>query len=91
MASSRRRFLLSAVAVGGASIARRTAADTGPAAAGETTNVAAANEQTENAFAYRRNWGRWGANDQMGAVNLITPPKRAAAARLVKTGRTAPG
>jgi kynurenine formamidase len=43
---------------------------------------------SENAFVYRRNWGRWGANDQMGAVNLITPQKRAAAAALVKTGRT---
>ena len=31
----------------------------------------------------RNNWGRWGADDQMGAVNLITPQKRAAAARLV--------
>ena len=34
-----------------------------------------------------RNWGRWGADDQVGAVNMITPEKRAAAARLVKTGR----
>ena len=42
----------------------------------------------ENAFEYRRNWGRWGADDQMGAVNLITPAKRAAAAGLVKSGRT---
>ncbi len=22
------------------------------------------------------NWGRWGADDQLGAVNLITPEKR---------------
>ena len=36
----------------------------------------------------RRNWGRWGANDQVGAINLITPEKRAAAASLVRTGRT---
>ena len=36
----------------------------------------------------RRNWGRWGADDQVGAVNLITPGKRAAAARLVRSGRT---
>ena len=36
----------------------------------------------------RRNWGRWGADDQVGAVNLITPQKRVAAAGLVKTGRT---
>jgi kynurenine formamidase len=32
------------------------------------------------------NWGRWGSNDQMGTVNLITPEKRKAAAALVKEG-----
>jgi len=32
------------------------------------------------------NWNRWGADDQMGAVNLITPAKRQAAARLVREG-----
>jgi kynurenine formamidase len=36
----------------------------------------------------RRNWGRWGKDDQKGAINLITPAKRAAAARLVQTGRS---
>ncbi len=32
------------------------------------------------------NWGRWGAKDQMGAVNLITPAVRKRAAALVKEG-----
>src|SRR6185312_6552345 len=32
------------------------------------------------------NWGRWGAEDQMGAVNLITPAKRKAAIATVKEG-----
>src|SRR5438552_16742093 len=36
----------------------------------------------------RRNWGRWGKDDQRGAINLITPAKRTSAARLVKTGRS---
>src|SRR5437879_12566615 len=36
----------------------------------------------------RRNWGRWGKDDQIGALNLITPAKRAAAARLVRSGRS---
>ena len=27
------------------------------------------------------NWGRWGADDQTGAVNLITPAKRKSAVR----------
>src|SRR5579871_2236971 len=35
----------------------------------------------------RRNWGRWGADDQVGAVNLITPEKRVRAAGLVRSGR----
>jgi kynurenine formamidase len=35
----------------------------------------------------RRNWGRWGDDDQRGAINLITPEKRAAAAKLVRSGR----
>jgi len=32
------------------------------------------------------NWNRWGANDQMGAVNLITPQKRKAALATVQEG-----
>jgi kynurenine formamidase len=32
------------------------------------------------------NWGRWGKDDQLGTVNLITPAKRKAAAALVKEG-----
>ena len=29
------------------------------------------------------NWGRWGKDDQLGALNLITPVKRKQAAKLV--------
>ncbi len=32
------------------------------------------------------NWGRWGKDDQIGAMNLITPAKRRQAAGLVKDG-----
>ncbi len=32
------------------------------------------------------NWGRWGKDDELGTVNLITPEKRTAAARLVRDG-----
>lgn len=32
------------------------------------------------------NWGRWGEDDQLGAVNTITPEKRKEAASLVRTG-----
>src|ERR1700730_12113305 len=36
----------------------------------------------------RNNWNRWGADDQRGTINLITPEKRISAARLVQTGRS---
>ena len=32
------------------------------------------------------NWGRWGVDDQLGAINLITPQKRKEAAKLVQLG-----
>jgi kynurenine formamidase len=34
------------------------------------------------------NWGRWGKEDQRGALNLITPEKRKQAAALVRDGVT---
>lgn len=37
----------------------------------------------------RNNWGRWGRDDQLGCLNMITDGKRLSAARLVRHGRTA--
>jgi hypothetical protein len=34
------------------------------------------------------NWGRWGKDDERGALNLVTPQKEVQAARLVKDGVT---
>jgi kynurenine formamidase len=34
------------------------------------------------------NWGRWGADDELGAANLITPAKRKQAVALAKEGLT---
>ncbi len=34
------------------------------------------------------NWGRWGKDDQRGALNFITPEKRIAAAHLIQSGET---
>ena len=34
------------------------------------------------------NWGRWGKDDELGTLNLITPAKRRAAAALVREGVT---
>ncbi len=123
MASSRRRFLMHAAAMGGAALARpasalaesagapggsaetfsppellarqaaRNRAAAAPAAPAAAAAPAARAVQTEDAdyaamYRDRRNWGRWGDDDQVGAVNLITAEKRAAAAGLVRTGRT---
>ncbi len=33
------------------------------------------------------NWGRWGKDDELGTLNLITPTTRLAASKLVKTGQ----
>lgn len=89
MSSSRRRFLRDAVALSTGSVVSR-ASSAGAAASGQTPapTGAAGGALPDNPLSYRRNWGRWGPNDGMGAVNLITPQKRAAAATLVKSGRT---
>jgi len=34
------------------------------------------------------NWGRWGADDELGALNHVTPDVRCEAARLVREGRS---
>lgn len=44
--------------------------------------------EIESVLSGRSNWGRWGDDDQVGAVNLITAEKRVQAAGLVRSGRT---
>jgi kynurenine formamidase len=43
-------------------------------------------EEVKASFEKISNWGRWGKEDQRGALNFITAEKRAAAARLAKAG-----
>ena len=104
MDAARRRFLLGTAALGGATLAWPAAANpagspatsasdaanaTDPQSAPPRPAAAAGNlEEAEAVYVRRRNWGRWGPDDPMGAVNLITPQKRAAAAGLVKSGRS---
>ena len=45
-------------------------------------------DRVEQYFKELNNWGRWGRDDQLGTVNLVTPARQAAARALVKTGRT---
>jgi kynurenine formamidase len=61
-------------------------------AAGQQLASEAAPAREVTAAEYERwkkdlsNWGRWGKNDEIGALNLITPAKRRQAAALVKEG-----
>ena len=34
------------------------------------------------------NWGRWGPEDQIGTLNLVTPDDVAQAAKLIRRGKT---
>jgi hypothetical protein len=45
-------------------------------------------EQFERWMTELSNWGRWGKDDERGALNLITAEKRKQAAAIVKTGTT---
>ena len=54
-------------------------------AAGEVRTTLA---ELEHWMTELSNWGRWGADDQLGALNTITPEKRRAAAALVGEGTT---
>ena len=53
------------------------------ALAAQQTNT---REDFDRLFKEVSNWGRWGKDDQMGAVNLITPAKRKQAVSSVKEG-----
>jgi len=55
-----------------------------PAALRTPVNV----EEFDRMFDSVKNWGRWGADDQLGAVNLITDEKRREAIALARLGKT---
>ncbi len=43
-------------------------------------------DEFDRMFAELSNWGRWGRDDQLGTINLVTPAKVRQAASLVKSG-----
>ncbi len=43
-------------------------------------------QEFDRMFTELRNWGRWGKDDQLGTINLVTPAKTREAAALVKAG-----
>ncbi len=105
MASSRRRFLMGAAAMGGVAFGRHagtwTVPTLEPAASGRVAPAAdggipaqtpdrrlPTQAEVDAWYTERRNWGRWGADDQLGAINLVTPEKRREATALARNGRT---
>ena len=46
----------------------------------------ASREYLERVFEETKNWGRWGVDDERGALNWITPARRAASAARVRDG-----
>ena len=57
-----------------------------PASQKETPSHAVDQAQMDRWKKELSNWGRWGPDDQKGALNLITPAKRKQAAALVREG-----
>ena len=53
---------------------------------GNTSSVGDAQAQKAQWIKELNNWGRWGPSDELGALNLVTPAKRAQALALAKTG-----
>jgi len=45
-------------------------------------------KEFDRLFESLKNWNRWGSDDEMGTLNYITPAVSAAAAALVKSGRS---
>src|SRR5215813_12533412 len=62
----------------------------GPAATAQQTNRAPRESYTQaqfdEMFKQVSNWGRWGKDDQLGTLNLITPERKREAAKLVREG-----
>ena len=52
----------------------------------ETNTTRTSKDELERWMTELSNWGRWGEDDRLGTVNLITPEKRTQAADLVESG-----
>jgi kynurenine formamidase len=73
-----------AMAIGLAAAAILAAGGALQAQRGDAREVSA--DQYERWKSELSNWGRWGKDDQIGALNLVTPAKRRQAAALVRDG-----
>jgi kynurenine formamidase len=78
---------------GAASAAAGQAAQAGQAGAAEAPAAAGTRsprnlDEFDALFKKISNWGRWGADDERGATNLVSAEKRRQAAGLVRTGES---
>jgi hypothetical protein len=55
---------------------------------GSTADVQDSDEEFAAMFEACKNWGKWGADDQLGTVNYITADVRLAAAAVVRSGES---
>jgi len=85
---SRRQVIQRAAAAASFSALAESFADAQTAAPGSTGDAThhTSKEDFVKLMTELSNWNRWGKDDQMGAVNLITPAKRKQAVGLVKEG-----
>lgn len=83
---SRRQVLY----LGGAVAAGAAAAWPAVARADEGIAPIVDDESLERALPALSNWMRWGPDDQLGTLNLITADKRLGAAALIRSGRVVP-
>src|SRR6185503_3927120 len=51
-----------------------------------TSRAVVTKQQVDRWMKENNNWGRWGKDDQLGAMNLVTEGKRKQAVALAKTG-----
>lgn len=58
-----------------------------PALEGRVTEHPRTEGELRTYIPSRRNWGRWGQDDQLGTIKLVTAKKRVQAASLVRSGR----
>ena len=78
---SRRRMLEGAALLAAAALPATGAAD-------EPAGAVATDADIDRILPTISNWGRWGPDDQLGTLNLITPAMRLDAARSIDRGRT---
>jgi kynurenine formamidase len=77
-------LLLASAVLSSGQIAKRDVSASATGSAGQELTA----EDVERWMTELSNWGRWGKDDQLGTVNLITPKKRKEAVALVKEAVT---